>query len=114
MVQGLTNTSKITNPEMNRAGRKELDRQKMLSCSPRVQFIKLADIYDNLGSVEELGGFGKKFLNEKAKLVESIEEQWNARPDIVYNKERAFQLLDQVKTRIMKKGGALAVNSRPN
>ena len=74
LVSELTNTSKLS--EGNRAKRKEMDKQRISSCSYIAKTIKLADIYDNCRSFindsiiyPEAKDFGKIWVKEKIDLM---------------------------------------------
>jgi (p)ppGpp synthase/HD superfamily hydrolase len=74
LVSELTNTSKLS--EGNRAKRKELDKQRISSCSYVAKTIKLADIYDNCLSFindskihPEAKKFGEIWVKEKKDLM---------------------------------------------
>jgi len=57
-------------PYQNRAIRKGLEARRLGGCSPAARLIKLADVLDNSGRIEEKGGeFAKLWLNERETLV---------------------------------------------
>lgn len=73
LVDELTNTSKKLHPELNRAGRKKLDNERLKNISITAKLVKLADITYNVEDLHGLtGGFIAKFLSEKEQQLEAV------------------------------------------
>jgi (p)ppGpp synthase/HD superfamily hydrolase len=78
MVDDLTNTSKIDRPDLNRAGRKAIDNERLSKIPARSQLVKLCDIYYNINDLDGLdAGFIPKFLKEKAAQTYAIVSSWS-------------------------------------
>lgn len=72
IVDELTDTPKNIQP--NRALRKALDRKRLAQASVEAKMIKLADIYDNIKSIEdENPEFAKIYMSEKRLMLEVLE-----------------------------------------
>jgi len=73
LVEMLTDVSK---PEDgNRDVRKAIDREHTAKASPRAKTIKLADLIDNAGSIQEHDAkFAKIYMREKRLLLEVLKE----------------------------------------
>lgn len=57
-------------PDLNRATRKELERERLKGISPDAATVKLADIIDNTRDLMENDpGFARKYLQEKRELM---------------------------------------------
>ena len=82
LVVGLTNTSKITNPELNRAARHEMDLERLLKQNLQVIQIKLQDIRYNINDLKGMGGFAHKFLSEKQEFIIAIHDMYETCDDI--------------------------------
>lgn len=79
MVQDLTNTSKLQRPDLNRAGRKELDAKRLATVALRSQFVKLCDILYNVSDLDGMdSGFIVKFLKEKRYQTETMTSNWGS------------------------------------
>ena len=77
LVAGLTNTSKLTNPEKNRAERHQMDIDRLLDEHDDVLLVKLADILYNINDLSGFTpGFARKFLGEKKAVVEAFLEHF--------------------------------------
>ncbi len=71
LVGELTNTSKAA-PDLNRAQRKALDRERIKGISPGAKFIKLADRADNLRELEHGSDFTRLYVAESRLLLEVL------------------------------------------
>lgn len=62
-------------PKINRAGRKELERERLSKISKTAQNIKVCDLIDNTFSiVQHDPGFAKTYLQEKRNLLSVLTE----------------------------------------
>lgn len=99
IVRGLTNTSKIDAPHLNRAQRKKIDNERLALESKDVKLVKLADIYYN---VNDLGGFKRgfafRFLEEKREQAEAV----RAGSEHLYQK--VIESIDRQLTRLNQEG----------
>jgi (p)ppGpp synthase/HD superfamily hydrolase len=75
LVQSLTNTSKQTHPEANRAERKRIDRERLRQANRVVKSIKLADRLDNLWDFDKADdpGFWQLYVRESYDLLQVLE-----------------------------------------
>jgi (p)ppGpp synthase/HD superfamily hydrolase len=71
LVNGLTDQfTKENYPELNRAARKERERERLAGTLAMVQTIKYADLISNTASIAEHDqNFARKYLDEKEKLL---------------------------------------------
>ena len=70
--------TKAKYPALNRAARKQLQREKYARLSPEAQLVKLADISANLSDLDESDkGFARMFIKEKALCLPFLEPRAN-------------------------------------
>ncbi len=75
LVNELTNRfTKAVYPSMNRASRKKAETERLSTCSPAAQIIKLCDRIDNLDTIQDKKGkkFHTLYCDESYALVEAI------------------------------------------
>ncbi len=100
-VDGLSDEyTKPRYPDLNRAARKKLEAERLAKQPVEVRNIKLADIHDNLASLEgdPSDSFAKVFLVEKEYILTVIGE--DADPGILADVERvATALRDRIEER---------------
>src|SRR3990167_4998166 len=69
LVDGLTdNYTPARHPDMNRKARKAAETARIATEDDRVHLVKLADLIDNLRSLDVSKGFGKLFAEEAGAL----------------------------------------------
>lgn len=93
-VDGLTDEyTKENYPDLNRAARKKLEAERLAQESVEVRNIKLADIHDNLASLEgdPSDSFAKVFLAEKDHILTVIGDDVD--PGILADVERVAEVL---------------------
>jgi (p)ppGpp synthase/HD superfamily hydrolase len=76
LVDGLTDQfTSESYPDLNRAARKARERDRLAGCDPAVQTIKYADLISNTQSIViHDRNFARKYLDEKEKLLEVMNE----------------------------------------
>ena len=73
LVTEMTNVSSVERPDLNRAKRKEMDRERLAEASEECQLIKMADRLDNWRDCAPYDTkFAVQYALESAKLVDSI------------------------------------------
>lgn len=70
-VQWMTNTSKLTHPQANRAERKRLDRERIAGAPCEVKVLKMCDRIDNLREIG-CGDFASLYAAESRALCEVL------------------------------------------
>tara|TARA_B110000503_G_scaffold113794_1_gene170905 strand:- start:4 stop:513 length:510 start_codon:yes stop_codon:yes gene_type:complete len=85
LVEGLTDVS--TPSDGNRAARKAIDRERLLSASADTQFVKLADIIDNSSDIRMHDlNFWKVYQGEMIALLDGMYSRVKLYP--IYEKAR--------------------------
>lgn len=77
MIVALTNPSK-KHPDLNRAARKQMDRDHLRNCDPWVKIIKLVDRIDNLRDLQACrDGFEYQYAKESTLLSQALRSYCN-------------------------------------
>jgi (p)ppGpp synthase/HD superfamily hydrolase len=84
LVEWLTNKSKLEHPELNRAARKQIDRDRLSRAPYWVRVLKFLDRIDNLNEFGSApSGFKWKYLDESRLLGEALLKNADVRDSLI-------------------------------